>query len=105
MGCNSTILIFFSQNDCKLLKRRKGRGSEGNREEQKKKKMNKITLELILRKEAYTYGFIYKDIHGTINSSKLTGENWKMEQGLITQKHKTKFYDRLIKVCIIQTFI
>lgn len=23
-----------------------------------------------------------------------------MEQGLITQKHKTKFYDRLIKVCI-----
>lgn len=40
------------------------------------------------------------DIHGTINSSKLIVENWKMEQGLITQKHKTKFYDRLIKVCI-----
>ena len=44
-------------------------------------------------------------VHGTVNSSKLTVENWKMEQGLITQKHKTKFYDRLIKVCIIQTFI
>ena len=42
MGCNSTILIFFSQNDCKLSKRKKGRGYEGNREEQKKKQVSSL---------------------------------------------------------------
>ena len=87
----------FSQNDWKLSKKKEeeeegeeegGWGKNRKRKKKgKRKKMNTSTLEIIPRKKhEYTQGFVYKDIHGTINNSRKlenqTGTNytetWKL---------------------------